>query len=555
MRTVRSLVLAVCLAAAPAAGETVVIESDKAGNDFDCIVDGFPGQFGARDGNPDSGGFPLSIALKGDVTESRSIVEFGLAPLAGLAAADVLSAVLTFNIDDVISQFSPDVVFGKNRAAAVLLVHLFAGNGDVTLADFNRTGEEPTAIETGIGITDQTLTNTGARVFTVDVRARLVQALGAGTTHLGVLWRTNESDTGTSIDDGGRYQGAPTDTSAGSRMPFLIVEVKAAPPAGCGNGTHDAGEECDDGNNANGDCCSRVCRLDAAGTACQDGNACTEPDACDGAGACLAGGPKACDDASICTADGCDPATGCGHVAVNEGATCDDGTVCTAGDVCAAGVCTGTPVSGSCDDGSACTSNDTCAAGRCVGTPLCGNGTVEPSCAEECDDGNTTGVDGCSASCRWDALLGGKGAKECLLRVAFEQPERAASGEIAATQSCTDGDACDGNPAAGVCGFITATCLGRPDPRLPSCTGAAQVKPTVAKPGRSRRERANRTRLGDALAATPIPGCSPPVAIDVPVRRKGGKVLAGRVKVVLKAKAPGLGRDTDTVVFVCRPGG
>src|SRR5262249_23319606 len=54
----------------------------------------------------------------------------------------------------------------------------------------------------------------------------------------------------------------------------------------CGNGVVTAGEACDDGNLAAGDCCSATCTFEASGTACDDGDVCTTTDACDGAGAC-----------------------------------------------------------------------------------------------------------------------------------------------------------------------------------------------------------------------------------------------------------------------------
>jgi len=55
----------------------------------------------------------------------------------------------------------------------------------------------------------------------------------------------------------------------------------------CGNGMLEPGEECDDGNVADGDCCSSACRFEPAGTACaDDGNLCTA-DQCDGAGVCI----------------------------------------------------------------------------------------------------------------------------------------------------------------------------------------------------------------------------------------------------------------------------
>ena len=54
----------------------------------------------------------------------------------------------------------------------------------------------------------------------------------------------------------------------------------------------------------------------------------------------------------------------------------------------------------SCDDGDVCTTPDECQSGSCVGNTItCGNTTVEASCGEECDDGNTSDGDGCSADC------------------------------------------------------------------------------------------------------------------------------------------------------------
>jgi uncharacterized delta-60 repeat protein len=73
----------------------------------------------------------------------------------------------------------------------------------------------------------------------------------------------------------------------------------------CGNGTLEPDEQCDDGNLANGDCCSSTCQFEAAGGACADeGNACTS-DTCDGAGTCQ-------HDAITCDlCQTCDPSLGC----------------------------------------------------------------------------------------------------------------------------------------------------------------------------------------------------------------------------------------------------
>jgi len=48
----------------------------------------------------------------------------------------------------------------------------------------------------------------------------------------------------------------------------------------CGNGTLDQDEQCDDGNNVSGDCCSATCSKEPNGNPCSDGNPCTENDSC-----------------------------------------------------------------------------------------------------------------------------------------------------------------------------------------------------------------------------------------------------------------------------------
>jgi cysteine-rich repeat protein len=89
----------------------------------------------------------------------------------------------------------------------------------------------------------------------------------------------------------------------------LEVAVRLAPD--CGNGTIDAGEQCDDSNLINGDCCSAACQFEGNDVSCDDGNACTLDDACNGAGACAAGPAAVCDDSDPCSTDSCDTGTGC----------------------------------------------------------------------------------------------------------------------------------------------------------------------------------------------------------------------------------------------------
>lgn len=67
--------------------------------------------------------------------------------------------------------------------------------------------------------------------------------------------------------------------------------TQAPPPPACldcGNGSLDQGEQCDDSNRANGDCCSAGCRFEKSGSPCDDGNVCTaRAGQCNGAGRCV----------------------------------------------------------------------------------------------------------------------------------------------------------------------------------------------------------------------------------------------------------------------------
>ena len=56
---------------------------------------------------------------------------------------------------------------------------------------------------------------------------------------------------------------------------------------GCGNAITTAGEECDDGNTDDFDCCSSSCLFEGSGSSCDDGVPCTGSDQCDGIGACM----------------------------------------------------------------------------------------------------------------------------------------------------------------------------------------------------------------------------------------------------------------------------
>jgi cysteine-rich repeat protein len=105
----------------------------------------------------------------------------------------------------------------------------------------------------------------------------------------------------------------------------------------CGNGVIEPGgdngpaEDCEDGNTANGDCCSAACEYDPIETPCLDADVCNGAETCDGFGACVDKPDLDCDDGVACTTDTCDTLDGCEHAPVNS--ACDDGVLCTQ-DVC-----------------------------------------------------------------------------------------------------------------------------------------------------------------------------------------------------------------------------
>ena len=140
-----------------------------------------------------------------------------------------------------------------------------------------------------------------------------------------------------------------------------------APPVVCGDGIVGAGEQCDDGNDVNGDGCENDCTLTPPPAPfCGDGNV--------DAG-------EQCDDGNNVDGDGCEndctltppPAPFCGDGNVDAGEQCDDGNNVD-GDGCEAD-CTLTPPP----------------------APFCGDGNVDAG--EQCDDGNDVNGDGCENDC------------------------------------------------------------------------------------------------------------------------------------------------------------
>jgi len=189
-----------------------------------------------------------------------------------------------------------------------------------------------------------------------------------------------------------------------------------APGVGCtDDGNPCTNDECDDAGN---------CIHPPNTEPCTDGDGCTVGDVCSD-GSCQPGSLRSCDDNNPCTDDSCASPSGACVNAPNAN-PCTDGDGCTVGDVCGggscqpgapktcddsnpctddscaspSGACVNAPNTAPCDDADACSTGDRCGGGACQGTlGQCGDGTLQTSCGEECDDGNTVDGDGCAANC------------------------------------------------------------------------------------------------------------------------------------------------------------
>ncbi len=154
--------------------------------------------------------------------------------------------------------------------------------------------------------------------------------------------------------------------------------------ASCGDGLHQEGEECDDGNDDDGDACPSTCRNAHCGDGflqegveeCDDGDEDDTDDCPRNCREAVCGdgftheGVEDCDDANAIETDGC--------LKTCEAVVCGDKVV--------------TPGFETCDDGNTIDTDD--CPSNCQ-KAVCGDKFVHEG-EEECDDGNDTEGDGCS---------------------------------------------------------------------------------------------------------------------------------------------------------------
>ena len=172
--------------------------------------------------------------------------------------------------------------------------------------------------------------------------------------------------------------------------------------AACGDGTVNMtfGEQCDDGNTVGGDPCDENCQFDY----CFDDPGTPGVD------------PADCSDGNDCTADDCttlNDAALCTNPALAAGTACTTNPTSGIGGLCdGAGLCEDPPstcgngvieVGEDCDDtGESVQCNADCT------TALCGDGTLNNTSGEVCDDGNTVPGDGCDGLCQDELPPGGQ---------------------------------------------------------------------------------------------------------------------------------------------------
>lgn len=129
-----------------------------------------------------------------------------------------------------------------------------------------------------------------------------------GTGDPGTFFEFTGSAVNGAFLDGNPTTGLALNSNVGVPGRFLF-QVRNGVVEVCGDGVTGSGEQCDDGNNVDGDCCSSDCVFETG--PCDDGDLCTTGDVCDGAGTCTGPLPVTCDDGDVCTTDSCDPETGC----------------------------------------------------------------------------------------------------------------------------------------------------------------------------------------------------------------------------------------------------
>ena len=161
----------------------------------------------------------------------------------------------------------------------------------------------------------------------------------------------------------------------------------------CGDGQVTHSEQCDDGNQVDGDGCSSSCRIESS---------------------------------NVCVGDDCDPVN-CGNGKLDGGELCDDGNR-ENGDGCSS-VCVTE-------------SGYICPEGKNCRQLVCGDGVIEGT--ESCEDGNSVDGDGCSAKCQIEKGWFCPDGKDCHVAGCGD-------GIVAGDEECDDGNSESGDGCTRYC--------------------------------------------------------------------------------------------------------
>jgi cysteine-rich repeat protein len=256
----------------------------------------------------------------------------------------------------------------------------------------------------------------------------------------------------------------------------------------CGNGTIDAGEQCDDSNATSGDGCNSACFFESV---CGDG---------------LIEGLELCDDSNVVSGDGCSSdclsLEACGDRIVNTDLaipeSCDDGNNIN-GDGCDDQCQLESPpgcgdnlvvAPEECDDGNL-ANNDGCNAA--CRTERCGDNVAQTS--EECDDGNNVSGDGCSDNCETEQNCGN------------EEPN--------------PGEECDNDPNRDSNDGCSSLCQLEAD-LFVSCSDSSGGNGTLANPFRDLSDALDAANAGDVIMVLPqSPSNCRSISIDKSVTIQG----------------------------------
>src|SRR5881396_3495704 len=436
----------------------------------------------------------------------RALTTLALALLFGLAASEARAGIAfvknlgTATGNNTGTSITITLAAGVSVAAGNTITVTFPSTSNrraVTADEFSGLAKSGTFDQGHTGNGSSTAPDSGFTATTAQAAELLLGAIGVAGAASDTFTAGNDGHGGTytaltRVNSGGNvfyiapeyevvaasdtYKATATITSASWAADIATYKADA----NCGNGTVDAGEDCDQGpsNGTAGSCCSASCRFQPSTTVCRAAaNECDVADSCTGSSATCpadtvkAAGTACTDDGNPCTTDVCDGTAGapaCTHPAGNAGAACR----AAAGECDVAETCDGSSTacptdffkaSGTTctDDGNPCTT-DVCNGTSATCTHPAGNpGAVCRAAAGECDVAES--CTGTSTTCPADA----------------KQP--AGTGCTADTNPCTL-DRCDGSTntcthPAGNAGTVCRAAVNECD-LAESCTGTSTTCPT-----------------------------------------------------------------------------